>query len=100
MSKGPGKLQRLILAVLTEHEAFYLRDLLGWTYTKAQYNALLRAANQLERAGKIGASLFAFGEKRYVVHRIGTIFTGKDRQKVEGMSKCGEASVREAGKHL
>ena len=87
MSKGPGKWQRVILAKLADREFFYLRKLLGRTCTKAQYNALLRAAQELEAAGKINVSRFAYGgewgQGKTVVHRIGTTFTGEDRLKMD-----------------
>jgi hypothetical protein len=91
MSKGPGKWQRLILAGLADREAFYLRKLLGRTCTKAQYNALLRAAQELEATRKINVCRFLWGgvsgQGKTVVHRIGTTFTGEDRLKMD-RDKC------------
>ena len=80
MSKGPGKSQKLILAELADHQAFRLRALLGPTYPKAQYNALLRATMKLEADGKISVHHFLFGKGRTVVHRVLTTFTGQDRR--------------------
>ncbi|MGD0489243.1 MAG: hypothetical protein ABSB94_18910 [Syntrophorhabdales bacterium] len=40
VSKGPGKWQRLILSELAIRDRFNLLELLGPTFTKAQYNAL------------------------------------------------------------
>ncbi len=51
MSRGPGKWQRLILATLADTKVFWLRSLLPRHCTKAEYNALLRAALKLESAG-------------------------------------------------
>jgi RecG-like helicase len=84
MSKGPDKWQRLILAELENKEAFYLRRLLGQKCTKAQYNALLRAMQELEAAGKINVKRFLWGSTagtgKTVVYRTGTVFSGKDRK--------------------
>ena len=83
MSRGPGKWQRAILAELANREAFYLRDLLGPRCTRAERNALLRAAIQLEGAGTINPHRFAYGGKTTVVYRIGTMFDGEDRRKLD-----------------
>jgi len=87
MSKGPGKWQQMILSELVTKEAFYLRGLLGRHCTKAQYNALLRAAQTLESEGKINITRFRFGAAwcigKTVVHRILTTFTGNDRMKMD-----------------
>jgi hypothetical protein len=84
MSKGPGKWQRAILAQLAGGPAFYLREMLLWHCTKAQYNALLRAAIRLEADGKINIARFLWGATsghgKTIVHRIGTEFHGKDRR--------------------
>ena len=61
MSRGPGKWQRAILAELASHETFWLRSLLGRSCTKAEYNALLRAALKLEEAGAIAIDRWQFG---------------------------------------
>lgn len=50
MSKGPGKWQRAILAELEKREAFYLSELLPGQHTRANYVALLRAADRLPQA--------------------------------------------------
>lgn len=61
VSRGPGKWQRAILDALTEHDYFYLIDLLPVEYDRNEYKALYRAAYQLYRAGKIGMQCFTFG---------------------------------------
>lgn len=92
MSKGFGKLQRLILSELEKRDRFNLQELLGSKYTKAQYNALNRAMMGLEGTGMIKVHRFAFGggfsAGRTYVHRIGTIFLSGDRQKYEDQFKC------------
>lgn len=87
MSKGPGKWQRLILAELETRDAFYLRCLLDSRCTKAQYDALLRAALQLESKGQISIMRFLFGRFNNVIHKKGTTFTGGDRRKLD-KDKC------------
>ena len=76
MSKGPGKWQRLILLKLATREAFNLRELLGPTFTKERYNALVRAINGLEDAGEIKVHRFTFGGGGKVYVHLGTTFTG------------------------
>ena len=79
MSRGPGKWERAILAALEERESFWLRSLLSRETTKAQYNALLRAAMALEDKGRILIDRYAFGgeawkcEGRTAIRRIGSI---------------------------
>jgi len=85
MSKGLGKWQRLILATLADQEAFYVRTLLRPTYTKAQYNALLRAAIQLNAAGKIETARFMCGIMKTVVHRVGSTIS---REKGGEVLRC------------
>jgi len=84
MSKGLGKRQRAILATLADHEAFWLRSMLGPSCTKAEYNALRRAALKLEAAGLVKLQAWAYGlhdgTGRLAVCRIGTPIP--DRQKV------------------
>jgi hypothetical protein len=80
MSKGPGTHQRLILSELAVWDAFYFDHLLGRGYTKARYNALLRAVVKLEKAGKIGVLHFAFGNRKTVIHRAEISFTKEDRR--------------------
>jgi hypothetical protein len=76
MSRGPGKWQRAILAGLASQETFWLRSLLGPSCTKAEYNALLRAAMKLEEAGLILMDRYEWGSETGVgktaVRRIGT----------------------------
>ena len=87
MSKGPGRRQLAILAALADRWAFYLRDLIAEPCTEAAYNATLRAALHLEASGKIAVTRFLWGGgrggKRLVVHRIGTTFTGTDRNELD-----------------
>ena len=109
MSKGPGKWQRIILAELADREAFHLRAILGRRCTKAQYNALLRAAWKLEEAGKINIACFSYGGRpgtgKSIVHRLGTTYSGETRYKLEQADrdrwdKCWPSSIRERSKHL
>jgi len=76
MSKGPGKKQRAILTGLASQESFWLRSLLGRPSTKAEYNALLRAALNLEDSGLIILDRYHYGSNdstgRTAVRRIGT----------------------------
>jgi hypothetical protein len=53
MGRGPGKWQRIILDRLERGEPFYLLEVLDYGYTKAEYNALNRAARELEKRGEI-----------------------------------------------
>ena len=81
MSKGPGKWQRLIMTELAIRDRFNLQELLGETFTKAEYNALHRAAMQLERAGKIKVHRFALGGgiRTWICHFM-TEVSFEDRQ--------------------
>ena len=93
MSKGPGKWQRAILATLADHEAFWLRSMLKPSCTKAEYNALLRAALKLEAAGLIGIERWLSGGGkdriecygRTAIRRIGTAIM--DRRDVVNVGK-------------
>lgn len=67
MSRGPGKWQRLILDRVAAGEQFYLVDLLPAGYTKAQYNALHRAAVTLYEAGQISWVSYTFGGKTELI---------------------------------
>lgn len=83
MSRGPGKWQRLILSELAGREAFFLRELREPKRGKAQYNALLRAMQELEAAGKINVTRYAYGGRyKTVVHRVFTTFTPEDYWKL------------------
>jgi hypothetical protein len=53
MSRGFGRLERMILAAVEGWPASYLIDLLPVAHTRAQAVALERAAINLEREGKI-----------------------------------------------
>jgi hypothetical protein len=53
MSRGFGRLERMILAAVEAWPASYLIDLLPVAHTRAQAVALERAATNLEKAGKI-----------------------------------------------
>jgi hypothetical protein len=76
MSRGPGKWERAILTELASRENFWLRTLLPRDCTKAEYNALLRAALKLEAEGKIAVDRWAFASEpgigKTAVRRIGT----------------------------
>ncbi|MBP8980595.1 MAG: hypothetical protein KBG09_05055 [Syntrophobacterales bacterium] len=80
MSKGLGKWQRMILLGLKFRDFFTIRELLGLTFTRAEYNALNRAMLELERAGKIKVCRFGLGSGgRDWVCRFGVTPTGADR---------------------
>jgi hypothetical protein len=53
MSKGPGILQRTLLAALEKQPAVFLADLLPAGYSAAQYSAINRAAWSLEAQGRV-----------------------------------------------
>jgi hypothetical protein len=57
MSRGPGKLQRRILAALERHQAFYARDLLPLEPTRAAYH--LVSSGSLGSVRKIGGRYWA-----------------------------------------
>ena len=84
MSRGPGTWQRVILDKLTEAWAFPLRWLLPEHPTRAQRNALNRAACQLEGTGRISVARFmcwgSGGAGGTYIHRLGTEFTGQHRE--------------------
>jgi hypothetical protein len=69
MSRGPGRWQRLIFATLTDHEAFYLVDLLPADYSRAQYTALYRAVVRLEETGQIHLAIYRAGAKKVAISR-------------------------------
>jgi hypothetical protein len=80
MSKGPGKWQRMILSGLAIRDRFTIQELLGRTFTKAEYNALHRAMVELEDAGRIKVHRFALGSGgRAWICRFGTRPTIEDR---------------------
>jgi len=97
MSKGLGKRQRAILATLADHEAFWLRSMLGPSCTKAEYNALHRAALKLEAAGLIEIDRWQwhgiFGAKqtkgKLAVKRVGTPPLHRDSVLSVGQVPCG-----------
>lgn len=93
MSRGLGKRQLAILAPLASHESFWLRSVLGQSCTKAEYNALLRAAGKLEEAGLILITRYRGGSNdgngRTAIRRIGT--TPPDRKNVVSV---GEVTTR------
>jgi hypothetical protein len=51
------------MAELAVHETFWLRSMLRPTCTKAEYNALLRAAMKLEEAGLITIDRYTWGSE-------------------------------------
>ena len=82
MSKGPGKWQVAILAKLNVLDRFTLQELLGPSFTRAQYNALHRAMLKLEDAGRINVHRYAFGSQgRAWICRFGVRPTGEDRDR-------------------
>ncbi len=80
MSKGPGKWQVAILAKLKVRDRFTLQELLGPSFTRAQYNALHRAMLKLEDAGRINVTRFCTfsGVRSSFVHRKGTTMSAED----------------------
>jgi len=93
MSKGLGKRQRAILATLADHGAFWLRSMLGPSCTKAEYNALHRAALKLEAAGLVELQGWAYGlhdgTGKIAVCRIGTPRPDRDSVVRVGHVPCG-----------
>ncbi|MHB9081062.1 MAG: hypothetical protein ACYC3X_26620 [Pirellulaceae bacterium] len=73
MSKGLGKRQRDILAHLDHVEAgcCWLVDLLPEIYTRAEYNAVYRAAMTLESSQRIEIAKFTYGHDTVAVYRPG-----------------------------
>ena len=65
MSRGIGKKQRIILATLADHPAYWLRSLLAPSCTKAEYNSLHRAARKLEAAGLVKMECWISGGGHY-----------------------------------
>jgi hypothetical protein len=53
MSRGPGRWQRAILDELQRREVFYVREVLPATHTRSDRLALIRAAHQLARQGRL-----------------------------------------------
>jgi hypothetical protein len=82
MSRGPGRWQREILAALDQHQAFYPRDLLGITSTRAEQAALQRAVCSLHDAGRIAIARW-WGRSpaggRIVVFRYGGLAPPPDK---------------------
>jgi hypothetical protein len=76
MSRGPGRLQREILATLEKHPAFFARDLLPLEPTRAEQQALQRAICTLHDNGKIAIGRW-WGRNpaggRIVIFRYGTL---------------------------
>lgn len=78
MSRGFGIRQRQILAELARQECFWLRTLLPRDCTRAEYNALNRAAQKLEDAGLVVMDRWRYhlegdnGIGRIAVRRVGT----------------------------
>jgi hypothetical protein len=77
MSKiGTGRWQRVILATLEQHRAYFARDLLGLEPTRAEQAALQRAVVTLHDARKIGLAR-SWGRNaaggRLVIYRADTL---------------------------
>ena len=73
MSRGYGKRERLILEAIEQKGGWlYLRDILPAQYTKAEYNALNRAAGKLIDTGKIGGMHYIIELKKVTVGPVGT----------------------------
>jgi len=70
MSKGPGRLQREILAAVASKGAVYLVDLLPEGYTLSQYKAMHRAATRLADAQLVGYWTFRCGAGRGQLARV------------------------------
>ena len=71
MSRGPGKLQRLILEMLDSYGGFYLAVLADGDFT-TRYKALSRAAHKLQETGQISMVRFVCCRPKIVVCRVGT----------------------------
>jgi hypothetical protein len=102
MSRGFGKWQLAILAQLASQEIFWLRSLLDYACTKAEYNALLRAALKLEDAGLIRIDRWQYGSNdgagRTAVMRIGT--ESRSRSAVPRSTKCWSTAKQAGGRYL
>lgn len=73
MSKGYGMRERAILEAIQRKGGWlYLRDILPKQYTKAEYNALHRAAFNLANKRKIGCLHWLVGVTRVAVGPAGT----------------------------
>jgi hypothetical protein len=76
MSRGFGKLQRVIMQALEQHVAFFARDLLPLEPTRAQQQALQRAICTLHDNGKIAIGRW-YGRHpsggHVVIYRYGTL---------------------------
>jgi hypothetical protein len=106
MSKGPGRRQRLILDELRRRERFYLADLLSAGFSRAEYNALHRAALKLNDAGKCDVFVYMCGPRRVVCMRPG-VGQPADRDTLDGHpeeivieGKCWKDYSEEAFQHL
>src|SRR5215470_9509978 len=70
--EGYGKLQLLLLKTLDEYPAFFLVDVLGHPYTRSQYVALHRAAQNLCQQRKLDiCKLGGGGTNTMWVARVG-----------------------------
>jgi hypothetical protein len=72
MSKGTGKLERLILEATEAHGGVYVARLAPQGATKAQHQALNRAAWSLIRKGLVLCVRYHCGRPRLYLHRVGT----------------------------
>ena len=61
MSRGPGRWQRAILDELQRRERFFVRELLGYTYTRSDRLAVARAAHRLAAQGKLTLETHRYG---------------------------------------
>lgn len=69
MSRGPGKHQRAILEMVTEHEHLFITDP---GQTNAHNTAARRAAYGLEKAGRIDLTVEKWdGVRRLTAHKPG-----------------------------
>jgi hypothetical protein len=77
MSRGPGKRQRDIMQAIGQSADghCWLVDLLPRNYTRAEYNAMYRAAYRLSDQQLIDLALFSFGKETVALYRRGTFGT-------------------------
>ncbi len=72
MSRGPGKVQRAILAKLEADPrgCFWLTEFVGAGYTESHYKSAYRATVKLHEAGLIGVKLFRYGRETVAIHKL------------------------------
>lgn len=75
MSRGYGRMQRLVLEAVQRFGPIYLAALT--TDFTTQYKSIHRAAEKLEAAGKVEFAMYAFGRHKLVVGEPGSKVTDR-----------------------